>query len=147
MGGRSAHDHRSVGSRCEHRPVSGFVIRDGAVFFELTWTKAGAWLARGCACPGEFEQFERYHLAPACIRVLTDTSTAVLACTWEGVTAPRRGAPQGVTQAASAPIFHALRRHLSRDEVVRLGENLPAETPLRDTAPATGPYGADQALS
>ncbi|WP_149203860.1 hypothetical protein [Actinotalea subterranea] len=115
------------------------------MLFELTWTKAGSWRARVCACPDEFDQFERYHLAPAGIRVVPHMSAADLACTWEGTTAPRRGAPQGVTQVASAPLYHALRRPLSRDEVVRLAKNLPADTPLRDTTPATGPYGDDQA--
>ena len=104
--------------------VSGFVIRDGIALYELTWTKAGSWHARGCACPGEFEQFERYHLAPAGIRVVPHVSTAVLACAWKGITAPRRGAPYAATQAASTPLFQALRRPLSRDEArgLRQGE-------------------------
>lgn len=103
--------------------MSGFTVRDGTPVFGLTWTKAGSWHARGCACPGEFEQFERYHLAPAGIRVVPHPSTAVLACTWDGITVPRRGAPYAAVQAASTPLFRALRQPLSRNEVRALGQD------------------------
>ena len=103
--------------------MSGFTVRDETPVFELTWTKAGYWHARGCACPGEFEQFERYHLAPAGIRVMPHPSTAVLACTWDGIAVPRRGASYAAVQGASAPLFRALRRPLSRSEVRALGQD------------------------
>lgn len=53
--------------------------------YELTWTKAGSWHARSCACPGQFEGFDLYHLTAAGIGVLPHPSQAVLACTWDGL--------------------------------------------------------------
>lgn len=100
--------------------MSGFVVRDAATRFDLTWTQAGSWHDRGCACPGKFEELARYHLAPAGIRVLPHPSSAVLSCTWDGIAAPRRGAPYAATQAASAPLFKALRHALTRAEVAAI---------------------------
>ena len=100
--------------------MSGFRSLDGVPVFELTWTKAGSWHAAKCACPGEFEQFERYHLAPAGIRVLPHPSTAVLACTWDGLELPRRGVPYSVLQAKSGPLFRALRTPLTPADVKRI---------------------------
>lgn len=97
--------------------MSGFRILDGTPVYELTWTKARAWHGSGCACPSKFEDFPRYHLAPAGIRVLPHPSAAVLACTWEGLQLPRRGAPYAATQAASGPLYRALRTPLRPDDV------------------------------
>jgi len=97
--------------------MSGFTTRSGTPVYELTWTKARYWHAEGCACPGEFELFERYHLTPAGIRVLPHPSTAVLACTWDGMPTLRRGAPHDAVHAATRPLFDALRRSLTKSEV------------------------------
>ena len=100
--------------------MSGFRVFDGVPVYELTWTKAGSWHARGCSCPGQFEQFERYHLAPAGIRVLPHPSSAVLACTWDALRMPHRGAPYAATQAASGPLYRALHTRLTPAEARRL---------------------------
>jgi hypothetical protein len=100
--------------------MSGFGRRDDAIVYDLTWSQAMSWHAARCACPGQFEQLARFHLESAGIRVLPHPSTAVLSCTWAQIAMPARGAGYGAVHAASRPLFLALRRSLTRQDVERV---------------------------
>lgn len=104
--------------------MSGFRVLDGVQVYELTWTKANYWHAGACACPGVFGMYERFHLGPAGIRVLPHPSSAVLACIWDGIAIPRRGAPYETVRRATDPLFHALRKPITAADVKRLSRDV-----------------------
>ncbi len=94
-----------MAERASTDPAPGVVLlRNGETDHDLTWTKAGSWHAARCACSGEFDDLDRYHLRQAGIAVVPHTSSAVLWCAWDGITMPRRGAPYGAVRRIAPPV-------------------------------------------